>query len=127
MEDDILEKQEDGSCMHGYRTVHFKAETWLQERRLAMGLTQKEVAEKAGISQQLYQYFESGKRKLMTSSFRTTCKVLEAMEYDITEFYHDGFVFGEKVYLDAEGVERFERNGKRVYPLPGQIDSHDEQ
>ena len=65
--------------------------TWIKTRRQLMGITQKQMAEKAGISQQLYQYFESGKRCLTTCSFNTACKVLEALGYDIAEFYHHGF------------------------------------
>ncbi len=81
-------------------------------------MTQKQMAEKAGVSPQLYQYFESGKRNLMSSSFKTTCKILEALEYDIVEFYHEGFAFGERIYIDKDGVERFERNGKNVEDEP---------
>ena len=65
--------------------------TWIKTRRQLMGITQKQMAEKAGISQQLYQYFESGKRRLTTCSFNTACKVLEALGHDIAEFYHHGF------------------------------------
>ena len=65
--------------------------TWIKIRRQLLGMTQKQMAEKAGISQQLYQYFESGKRRLTTCSFNTACKVLEALGYDIAEFYHHGF------------------------------------
>lgn len=65
--------------------------TWIKIRRQLLGMTQKQMAEKAGISQQLYQYFESGKRRLTTCSFNTACKVLEALSYDITEYYHHGF------------------------------------
>lgn len=66
---------------------------WMENRRCAMGLTQKQVAEKAGISQQLYQYFESGKRSLKTCSFDTTCKVVSAFNYEIDEFFQNGCSF----------------------------------
>ena len=66
---------------------------WMETRRRAMGLKQKQFAEKAGISQQLYQYFESGKRSLKTCSFDTTCRVVAAFDYDIGEFFQNGCSF----------------------------------
>ena len=66
---------------------------WMENRRHAMGLTQKQIAEKAGISPQLYQYFESGKRSLKTCSFDTTCRVVAAFDYDIGEFFQNGCSF----------------------------------
>ena len=51
------------------------------------------LAERAGISQQLYQYFESGKRSLKTCSFDTTCRVAAAFDYDIGEFFQNGCSF----------------------------------
>ena len=58
-----------------------------------------EVADRAGISIQQYQKFERGARNIMTSSFTTACKVIEALELDITRFYHDEYVIGEEIYL----------------------------
>ena len=66
---------------------------WMETKRRAMGLKQKQMAEKAGISQQLYQYFESGKRSLKTCSFNTTCRVVAAFDYDIGEFFQNGCSF----------------------------------
>ncbi len=63
---------------------------WMENRRFAIGLKQKQIAEKAGISQQLYQYFDSGKRSLKTSSFDTTCRVVAAFGYEIGEFFQNG-------------------------------------
>ncbi len=66
---------------------------WMENKRRAMGLTQKQTAEKAGISPQLYQYFESGKRSLKTCSFDTTCRVVSAFNYAIDEFFQNGCSF----------------------------------
>ena len=66
---------------------------WMETKRRTMGLKQKQMAEKAGISQQLYQYFESGKRSLKTCSFDTTCRVVAAFDYDIGEFFQNGCSF----------------------------------
>ena len=49
-------------------------------------MTQQQVAEKARITIRHYQMFESGERKLSTSSFNTAAKVLEALELDLTAF-----------------------------------------
>ena len=54
--------------------------------RKKLGLTQQQVAEKARITIRHYQMFESGERKLSTSSFITASKVLEALELDLTVF-----------------------------------------
>jgi transcriptional regulator with XRE-family HTH domain len=62
-------------------------------------LTQKQVAERAKITLQQYQKFESGARNIMTSSFRIACRVIEALELDITRFFHGEYVIGEEVYF----------------------------
>ena len=54
--------------------------------RKKLGLTQQQVSEKARITIRHYQLFESGERKLSTSSFNTAGKVLEALELDLTAF-----------------------------------------
>jgi transcriptional regulator with XRE-family HTH domain len=54
--------------------------------RKKLGLTQQQVADKARITIRHYQMFESGERKLSTSSFLTAGKVLEALELDLTAF-----------------------------------------
>lgn len=59
----------------------------LKDRRLSMGLTQKQLAEKAVVNRKYYQKLEKGKRSVMTASFETMCKILKALEIDITTFY----------------------------------------
>ena len=54
--------------------------------RKKVGLTQQQVADKARITIRHYQMFESGERKLSTSSFNTASKVLEALGLDLTAF-----------------------------------------
>jgi len=54
--------------------------------RKKLGLTQQQVADKARITIRHYQMFESGERKLSTSSFNTAGKVLVALELDLTAF-----------------------------------------
>lgn len=93
--------------MDGHRIVHPTTASILHEWRILHGLTQAQVAEKAGITQQQYSYFESGKRDLRRSSFTTACKVLEALNMDIVRFYHGEYVFGAELYTDNEGNTRY--------------------
>lgn len=60
----------------------------LQKRRKEIGLTQQEVADRAGIRIQQYQKFESGERSIMTCSFKIACQVIDALQMDIANFYH---------------------------------------
>jgi len=65
-------KQDEGKILLAARKKH--------------GLTQQQAADKARITIRHYQMFESGERKLSTSSFITASKVLEALELDLTAF-----------------------------------------
>jgi len=55
-------------------------------QREKLGLTQEEVAKKAGIKLEQYQRFEGHDRNLSSSSFRIVHAVLSALELDITAF-----------------------------------------
>ena len=59
----------------------------LKKKRLALGMTQQHVAEKAKISLSSYQKFESGNRNIMTASFEIVCRVIIALGVDTTSFY----------------------------------------
>ena len=85
----------------------------LREKRIMAGLTQKQVADRAGITLQQYQKFESGERNIMNSSFQIACRVIEALGMNISEFYHGEYTFGEKVVLDKEGL-KYTKTGKLV-------------
>lgn len=61
----------------------------LKDRRIKLGLSQKEVASRAGILLQQYQKLESDERNIMKSSFYISCMVLEALEFDVSEFFHE--------------------------------------
>ena len=95
----------------GYRLAHFKNDGVLREHRVILGLTQMQVAEKAKIPLQSYQRFESGDRNIQSASFRIVCRVIEALEMNISDFYHGEYVFGEKVFSSKEGL-RYEKTGK---------------
>ena len=67
----------------------------LREQRVNIGLTQKQCAERAKITERQYQTFENGERSLLTCSFRTAGKVINALELDVTAFFH-----GEILHMD---------------------------
>ncbi len=71
----------------------------LREQRIIHGMTQKQVAEKAKIQLSQYQKYESGERNIMTCSFRIACRVIEALEMNISDFYHGEYVLGEEIYM----------------------------
>lgn len=101
--------------LSGFRLCHVHGDmhSVLFEQRVIRGLTQREVADRAGISIQQYQKFERGARNIMTSSFTTACKVIEALELDITRFYHDEYVIGEEIYLIGKKLY-YKKTGKPV-------------
>lgn len=107
--------------LDGFQTVHLNTASILHEWRIVHGLTQSQVAEKAGITQQQYQYFESGKRDLRRSSFTTACKVLEALDMDIVKFFHGEYVFGAEIYADDHGQIRYKESGKLLGEEPGEM------
>lgn len=115
----LLEKED----LKGFHTVHLGTGSMLYEWRVTHHLSQTQVAEKAGITQQMYQRFESGQRNLMNSSFRVTCGLLEALGMDIVKFYHGEYVFGEEVYFDEDGNERYVKTGLKIGKDPTEINS----
>ena len=78
-----------GATMEGIEyELSWKPENILREKRSELGLTQKQVAKKSEIPYQSYQKFESGERSIMTCSFQIACRVIEALQMDITKFFH---------------------------------------
>ena len=99
--------------LSGYSLIHTKTENILFEHRVLLGLTQKQVAEKAHIPFQSYQRFESGERNIKTASFQMACKVLTALEMDITKFYNGDYIFSEDVIFAKDGL-RYRKTGKLI-------------
>jgi len=64
----------------------------LIEARKKLGLTQQQVADKAGVAMRHYQMFEGGTRKLSTSSFNLASKVLKTLELDLTAFANGDYL-----------------------------------
>lgn len=87
--------------LSGFQMCHLDDDmhSVLYEQRIIHGMTQKQVAEKANITLQQYQKFESGARNIMTCSFRIACRVIEALDLNISDFYHGKYVLGEEVYV----------------------------
>ena len=96
MNDDILD---------GFQILHPRAVSILSEKRQILRLTQQEVADRAKITLRQYQRLESGERNIMTSSFRLACRVIEALDMDVSEFYHGDYYLGEELKTTNEGVE----------------------
>ena len=71
----------------------------LLNARKKLGLTQQQIADKAHITVRHYQLFESGERKLSTSSFLTASRVLTALELDLSTFAR-----GEYAEMDTEAL-----------------------
>ena len=99
--------------LDGFQVAHLKSDGILHERRVILGLTQMQVAEKAKIPLQSYQRFESGNRDIRTASFQIVCRVVEALEMNISDFYHGEYVLGEKLLSSKEGL-RNEKTGKLI-------------
>ena len=101
--------------LEGYQICHLDKDrhSILREKRVVLGMTQQQVADKAQIVLQQYQKFESGERSIMTCSFQIACRVIEALGMDITDFYHGEYAIGEEVYM-SEGGLRYKKTGKRI-------------
>ena len=88
----------------GYCLAHIKANSILREKRLVLGLTQQQVADKAKINYRQYQKFESGERNIMTASFQLTCRVIKALNMDIEKFYNGDYTLGEPLAETPNGL-----------------------
>ena len=95
----------------GFGIGHRKPCQILKEKRLVLELTQKQVAERAGVLLQQYQKFESGERNIMTCSFQLACKIIEALEMNVSDFYHGEYYFGEEIFMSPEGL-RYKKTGR---------------
>lgn len=61
----------------------------LKKRRIELGLTQMEVAVKAGIILQQYQRFEYGRQRLSNANMITALRICAALELDPYQFVID--------------------------------------
>ena len=75
----------------------------LKKRRQRLGLTQQELADRAGIQLKQYQRFEYGDRELSNAGFQTTYKVLAALEMDIAKYAAGEYEIRELIYRGHDG------------------------
>lgn len=99
--------------LSGFQMCHVDKDmhSILREKRVVLGMTQQQLANKANVVLQQYQKFESGERSIMTCSFQLACRIIEALEMDITAFYHGDYTIGEKVYMSEQGL-RYKKSGR---------------
>ena len=64
------------------------------------------------IGLQHYQKFETEARKLNKASFDVACRVLEALEMNIADYFHGKYAVGEEVFFDQDGKERYVATGR---------------
>lgn len=62
-----------------------KVRDWLLEKRKAMGMTQEQVAEAAGIARSYYTRIENGDHKVPVT---TAKQVAQVLDLDWTQFYN---------------------------------------
>ena len=83
--------------LDGFQTIIPTAAAVLSEKRQILRLTQQEVADRAKITLRQYQRLESGERNILTSSFGLACRVIEALDMDVSKFYHGDYYLEEEV------------------------------
>lgn len=55
------------------------------------------IADRAKITLRQYQRLESGERSILTCSFGLACRVIEALDMDVSKFYHGDYYLEEEV------------------------------
>ena len=86
-----------GGILDGFQTIIPTAAAVLSERRQMLRMTQQEVADRANITLRQYQRLESGERSILTCSFGLACRGIEALDMDVSKFYHGDYYLEEEV------------------------------
>ena len=60
------------------------------------------VADRANITLRQYQRLESGERNFLTSSFGLACRVIEALDMDVSKFYHGDYYLEELKTIEGK-------------------------
>ena len=94
-----------------YQIVQSEASI-LKQARERLGVTQRQIADKAGIQLRQYQRFENAERNLTSSSFNIGCNVLEALEIDIAAFRRGDYVLS-KEFDSIEAIREYSKNNTR--------------
>ena len=66
----------------------------------------------ANITLRQYQRLESGERNILTSSFGLACRVIEALDMDVSKFYHGDYYLEELKTIEGK---RFGDRGKHQF------------
>ena len=90
--------------LDGFQTIIPTAAAVLSEKRQILRLTQQEVADRAKITLRQYQRLESGERNILTSSFSLACRVIEALNMDVSKFYHGDYYLEEVKTMRGKGI-----------------------
>ena len=106
------------NSLNGFHLVNLDAGkkdgSTLREKRVLLGMTQKQVAEKAKVPLASYQRFESNDRNIRTASFQLACRVIEALDMDITAFYHGEYLLSAPLEDRGDGVLRYAETGRPI-------------
>ena len=89
--------QPTAGILDGFQTIIPTAAAVLSEKRQILRLTQQEVADRAKITLRQYQRLESGERSILTCSFGLACRVIEALDMDVSKFYHGDYYLEEEL------------------------------
>ena len=101
-----------GGVLDSFQTIIPTAAAVLSERRQMLRMTQQEVADRANITLRQYQRLESGERNILTSSFGLACRVVEALDMDVSKFYHGDYYLEELKTIEGK---RFGDRGKHQF------------
>lgn len=83
--------------LDGFQTIIPTAAAVLLKKRQMLRLTQQEIADRAKITLRQYQRLESGERNILTCSFGLACRVIEALDMDVSKFYHGDYYLEEEL------------------------------
>ena len=96
-----------GGILDSFQTIIPTAAAVLSERRQMLRMTQQEVADRANITLRQYQRLESGERNILTSSFGLACRVIEALDMDVSKFYHGDYYLEEELKTTRRNLSPF--------------------
>lgn len=112
-----------GGILDSFQTIIPTAAAVLSERRQMLRMTQQEVADRANITLRQYQRLESGERNILTSSFGLACRVIEALDMDVSKFYHGDYYLEEEVKtMRSKGLA-----SRKSHQFKGRYDAKKEQ
>ena len=88
--------------LDGFQTIIPTAAAVLSKKRQMLRLTQQEIADRAKITLRQYQRLESGERSILTCSFGSACRVIEALDMDVSKFYHGDYYLEELKTIEGK-------------------------